>query len=1357
MTTLSRKDVLAAGREKRKRDKKVRSERRRTSIFRGAKLTNHSNDWVQKAMPMIKQIDHEHTDHDLHQAAMELWARYHRNKTKLSKLLLDPAKLEDEIRSILPPTLKVPGFTDMIVEARHHLNVKLHQTYIGLAWEALIMFFSAVTIINYIAETYAETIDYGPLFTQTIIAIDIFCNSLFALDFVLNTMTFYPWYGHVQTLDGLVDFITVIPFVLSLSTYGLHKFPTFSCHLPGNHPMDESTGCVAHFAPAVDPAGVITFLRFTRILKNIRLLREARLVKIFRNMLHVDMAKARLISMAVGILGVFTLSTSVIYLIENEIENYLLAYSPQVDNFRECYSHDNPRDSSCGLTWIQSLYMLVVTFTTVGYGDFSPKSTPAQLSMIIILLLGVAWLSNQIGRVNAVLAEVPKHKSKYKYNEQTGHICLLGGFARQTLLSFLEEHFHPDHRTPGSKLDAENVVIMQPQPAPGWLRHLIVHHDHASQLHFFHGSIYSKEDLRAIQLHKAAHCFIFANVHSKNFVKDDANAVVHATALKSWTEAVDNPPPLHIQVHLESTRRRLARLSRNRGMHDIAVDIDGLKARIFGHNFMCPGASTFLENLFTSFAMPAGMVHTSTNHHPDGDENVDESEQEWLEEYYHGCGQELYTTKSPTCLDGTLFSDAVIAVYLGHIKSSDSDTSRSPDGVIVVGVVEHPHLTTSGRRVLMNPGDNYHIKPHSHLIVIADDDKKAKALEYAHNMPAFCKAGGMVLYALASRRRSKSGLSLSKSLVNITDENFQQSEDHIEIRKGESFSKKVGVDGEDSVAKVQPNEEVEMLRRLSQSGRAMFSHRNLTISKDGQDVLPAPEEEEASVKTPHVQHLLSRMDDMHEKIAALLPSMHLTSTGGSLDMWRRMDGENSGRVTEWPELEDHIIVCGDLRRLPEFVSTIREGIPCHLGDHQAIVEVPIVCLSPLDDVTANQLWGMTTGVHDPEVMYDVFHARGDPSNDNDLRSVSLETASCVLILGNAEKEDRSDENERNIESSVLTAYFAIQTELAFMPHRHVRVAVETQWSMAMTMLDNMRQMFHHHRSSNKSRGFARNDSSIKSDGLDTHDEAYLERADAEAEKEAERQKRKKNQGCCSISHWFDKHHQHRKLQKKRNDRYNFMAGPLYAAGGAISARFFDTFLAQTMFTPEVLDFLFACVSFREDHESKGIGDRALMQLEIMPHLSGKPFQQLFSLMLKKFGLLAVALYRSHRSCVKRRDGLPFVLTSPPPDTAVRKDDRVFVLATFPLMPGAAVMCDQYSSAREIFSSAESYKHERKKALTHVQRVERKKSLYHLAKDSGILGFSSKKLVGIARTFSMEGDLTKKRVEGASLAQSKASD
>ena len=1288
-------------------------------MFKPLKLKSRSESFVSRAMPVLKVADHhEHTEDDLKQAAMELWSRHHRTKDKLENLLLNPEALSVEIANILPPSIKHRGCLDQIIIARHKLNVKLHQTYLGLGWEFVIMMLSLVTILNYVLETYAESSSYSPFTEKLIITTDIICNSVFALDFLMQTMTSHPFYGHILTGDGMIDFVTVVPFLMNLSIYGI-KFPTFNCR-PEN--IDLSTlvnDCAPSYAPNVDAWGLITFLRFTRILKNIRLLREARLIKIFRMIFHVDMATSRLVALSIGVLGTFTLATSIIYLVENELENYFLAYhttwgmrEPEAE--WECYSHGASAASSCGMSWINSFYMIVVTFTTVGYGDFSPKSDPSQIVMIAILLVGVAWLSGQIGRANAIMAEVPRHKIPYRVNSSTGHICVLGGFARQTLLSFLEEHFHPDHRTPGSKLEAENVVIMQPHAAPAWLRHLIVHHDHASQLHYYHGSIYSTLDLRAIHLHKAQHCFIFANVHSQNFVKDDANAVVHATALKSWTEAIDKPPPLHIQVHLESTRRRLAKLSRNGGTQDVCVDIDGLKARIFGHNFMCPGASTFLENLFTSFAGPAG-VENHEHHSVEGE--LEDDEAEWLAEYYHGCGQELYTTKAPQCLSGTLFADTVIAVYLGHVKTSDDDASRTPDGVIVVGVVENPHLTTSGRKVLINPNGNYRIKPHSHLMVIADDESKARALAYAHNMPKFCKAGGMVLYALSQRRRSKSSLKLKQNIEALADDaqvemskmknvpraSITENMEHIH----KDTNGVVHHNLQDVKGAMSPAAQLARKRAESQ-GRVMFSH---------EDAAEGEEEKEEH----HVDHLIRRMDDMHNKISALLPHFHLTSTGGSLDMWRRLDGVNGGRLTEWPELDDHIIICGDLRRLPEFVCSIREGVPCHLGDHEAIVEVPIVCLSPLDDMTANKLWGLTSGVHDPEVMHEVYQARGDPSNDNDLRSVSLETASSVLILGNAITEDSSDDNERNIESSILTAYFAIQTELAFMPHKHVRVAVETQWSMAMSMLDNMRQMFHFHKKTQKQKDKEKHQKHHHmGDQEHEHHNHPLHEGDSDNEEsdEDENEAEAIPQGCCKRM--FDKHGLHRKLKKKNaHQRYSFMAGPLYAAGGAISARFFDTFLCQTMFTPEVLDFLFACVSFREDHDEKGIGDRALLQLEIMDHLVGKQFQQLFSFMLKKYGLLVVALYRSHKTKLQRNDGLPYVQTSPRPDTVIRRTDRVFVLATFPLLEATAYMCDQYSSAREMFSSASSYKHGRAEAVTHVERVQRKQSLYAMAKRASL--------------------------------------
>jgi voltage-gated potassium channel Kch len=1288
-------------------------------------LKYESVKFAERVLPLLKEADHsEHTEEDLKQAAMELWSRNHQYKDKLEAMLANPEKLRVEINDILPPVFKHHGCYQRLLICRHQVNIKLHQTYIGLGWEFLIMFFSLVTIANYVLETYAESSSYSYEMKLSIIIIDIVCNSVFAIDFIVQTLTSHPWYNHISTTDGFIDFVTVTPFIMTLSIYGL-SFPTFNCRPPGVSAETFVNECAPNYAPNLDPIGIITFLRFTRILKNIRLLREARLIKIFRMIFHFDMASSRLVALSIGVLGTFTLATSIIYLVENEIENYLLAYYkvwslPEPEADYECYTHSHSRDASCGLSWINSFYMIVVTFTTVGYGDFSPRSDFAQIVMIFILLGGVAWLSSQISRANTIIAAIPKHKKEYKSNSDENHICLLGGFSRPTLMSFLEEHFHPDHRTPGSTLEAENVVIMQPHPAPGWLRHLLVHHDRAAQLHYYHGSIYSTNDLRAISLHDATHCFIFANVHSTNLVKDDANAVVHATALKSWTESVKNPPPLHIQVHLESTRRRLAKLSRNGGMHDVCVDIDGLKARIFGHNFMCPGASTFLENLFTSFAGSAG-VQNHEHHSADGE--VDDEEQEWLQEYYHGCGQELYTTKAPLCLSGTLFRDAVIAVFLGHVKRDDNDTSRTPDGVIVVGVVEHPHLTTSGREVIINPGKDYCIKPHSHLIIIADDKSKATALSFAHNMPSFCRAGGMVLYALSSRARKKlSSTRLSAEANSLTDDGVElnaiSKRDSITAHSLQELHNAMG-GANSSISRNLEEEEdnnegviSDKISKLGESfendGRSMFSH-----------VQHGKTAKENELGSHDVNSLMERMDDMHNKISALLPNLHLTSSGGSLEMWRRLDGYNGGRLTEWPILQDHIIICGDLRRLPEFVLAIREGIPLHLGDHEAIVEVPIVCLSTLDDITANKLWGLTSGAHDPEVLREVYQARGDPSNDNDLRSCSLENASCVLILGNASNSEIENEDNRNIESTILTAYFSIQTELAFMPHKHVRVAVETQWSMAMSMLDNMRQMFHYHKKQHHRKTRKHDDEPLDScterHGHPLHGNGSDDDSDDDSGNEDNGNG--EENGCCATL--FNHHHLHHKIQKHRHERNSFMAGPLYAAGGAISARFFDTFLCQTMFTPEVLDFLFACVSFREDHDTKGIGDRALLQLEVMDHLVGKEFQQLFSLMLKKYGLLCVGLYRSHRSKSRRADGLPYVLTSPSPDTVIRKNDRVFVLATFPLIDKAAYMADQFSSARDLFSSASSYQHGREQAVTHVERVERKKSLYSMAKRASL--------------------------------------
>lgn len=67
-----------------------------------------------------------------------------------------------------------------------------------------------------------------------------------------------------------------------------------------------------------------------------------------------------------------------------------------------------------GLNWLDSLYLAVVTITTLGYGDITPQTSAGKLFTIVYVLIGIAIIVsyiNSFSRVRRIIRNNNKNKN----------------------------------------------------------------------------------------------------------------------------------------------------------------------------------------------------------------------------------------------------------------------------------------------------------------------------------------------------------------------------------------------------------------------------------------------------------------------------------------------------------------------------------------------------------------------------------------------------------------------------------------------------------------------------------------------------------------------------------------------------------------------------------------------------------------------------------------------------------------------------------------------------------------------------------------------------------------------------------
>ncbi|KAJ3286896.1 hypothetical protein HK104_008842 [Borealophlyctis nickersoniae] len=478
-----------------------------------------------------------------------------------------------------------------------------------------------LAIINYVLLTYSiQRTD-----RKHIKYLDLFLASMFLIDYALSLYTAEDRLRAYFNPSALIDLVSIVP--------------------PFIYVLISETSQYVWFL------GLLRILRASRILRTYRLLSFSETEE-----------KRELTILALGFTNFVFLSASII----NALESI------------NAGSKDNPTL----MHWHDSLYYIMVTFSTIGFGDLTPSSVPSRVVVMILIIIVIVFVPIQTGKLAEIYNSTSAfQRAKYGANSDHAHVIVGGTVTYTAVIDFCREYFVAD---PGGHV----VLLAEREPSID-LRRLLRHPFYRNRVFYLRGTALSIPDLRRASAMYATAIFLLnddsaesgssANLESGEDEQLRVTRGADAQILMQALVAKNAFPGLPVFSEVQDIRSQ--DLSAHCGC-DRILCVDEVKMSIIARNCLVPGVLTLLLNLVHTYRDDAGVM--------------DDSNHGWVEEYRHGAGHQIYTFRFPPGLVGVRFTQVVKEVYATF-------------GATVFAVMSiNAGFNTNPIR--LNPGANYRIR-----------------------------------------------------------------------------------------------------------------------------------------------------------------------------------------------------------------------------------------------------------------------------------------------------------------------------------------------------------------------------------------------------------------------------------------------------------------------------------------------------------------------------------------------------------------------------------------------------------------------------------------------------------------------
>jgi len=475
--------------------------------------------------------------------------------------------------AISPDEEVAPGESNIYAEAKEWAGELISgQTKAGKILVFTVFILSVVSLFVYFIDASAEGIEHCVEYEKNISQqIDLAFNMGFMVYFFIRFVAANDKLNFMFEMGSFVDYFTIPPSFVSIFL--------------------DRTWIGLRFLRALRLMSIPDILQYLNILKLASSIRLTQLIAMF--------------------ISVWLCAAGIVHLLENSGD------PPDFDNGQD-------------LTYWDCVYFLMVTMSTVGYGDISCITTLGRGFQVLFLTVGLALFASAIPEIIELVGTRTKYGGTFK-NEKGRHIVVCGHITFESVTYFLKDFLHPDRET------VEETVVFLHGAEPDLEFEGLLKRRH-TQVKYFHGSLMNPGDLERAKIHDADACLLLANKYCQDPDAEDAANIMRVISIKNYCHEIRVICQL-MQYHNKAYVLNIPSWDWKNG--DDVICLAELKLGFVAQSCLAPGFTTLMANLF---AMRSGETNDDMA--------------TWQKDYLQGTGCEMYTEILSPTFTGMTFSQA---------------------------------------------------------------------------------------------------------------------------------------------------------------------------------------------------------------------------------------------------------------------------------------------------------------------------------------------------------------------------------------------------------------------------------------------------------------------------------------------------------------------------------------------------------------------------------------------------------------------------------------------------------------------------------------------------------------------------